>query len=145
MTPWCPEAVTELQDFTLSMLGTKDKPALRAKAAETSWLLEFALDVLDKYKDAVKPEFKAGGLAQAGKELVHYLSILRQSPLKLSQQNYQVWLAHAMASNRNPLLVVRGMKNVYTHTPDRPPLIQLASPREQNVKLSLGHGGEGGF
>lgn len=64
----------ELQDFSLRSLGTRTKPMLRAKGAESGTLVRFAYKQLLKHWRALD---RGAALKTCGKALVAYLNITR--------------------------------------------------------------------
>lgn len=76
----------EMADFTLSTIGTRDRPALAAKAAESGTLLMWAHSLATEYQRAL-PSGRA--LVECGKGLVEYMQVTRQSDLRMSAADRQ--------------------------------------------------------
>jgi hypothetical protein len=70
------------------MVGTRDKPKLKLKGAETFGMVQFVLYLFRKFKGT----FDAKGLRlhRAGEALVHILSIWRKADLRLKPAETQV-------------------------------------------------------
>jgi hypothetical protein len=71
----------QMGDLQLTMLGTRDKPGISAKAAESGTLLAFAFDLAKLYR-LVLPHGSA--LVGAGEALMKYMEVTRSSELRLS-------------------------------------------------------------
>lgn len=70
----------ELADFSLKMMGSKHKPSLNAKAAESGTLLEFAVAMCKTHQASLP---NGAALLGAGEALVQYLQVTRGAPPKL--------------------------------------------------------------
>ena len=75
------QAVYKLNDFTLSTLGSKRKPLLHAKAAESGTLVKFAVHLARKYGDKLVNKDAA---VDAGECLLQYIHITRKAKLRMS-------------------------------------------------------------
>jgi hypothetical protein len=71
----------EMADLQLTMLGSRDRKALHAKAAESGTLMYFAFDMAVRHSAVL-----AGGsaLVDCGRGLVQYMEVTRSSSLRLS-------------------------------------------------------------
>ena len=78
----CDFEVTQLQNLTVKMLGTKARPSLRTKAAETKGLLFFAVDFAEQH-----------GLGRAtlgaGQALCKYMTVVSIHGLKMPRAAVQ--------------------------------------------------------
>ena len=73
--------VYELKDFRVSTLGTSDRPALHAKAAESGSLLGFAVSFAQIHKAALP---RGPALTAAGEALLRYMTVTRSAPLRMT-------------------------------------------------------------
>jgi hypothetical protein len=80
------ETLTQLTDLKLSMLGTRNKPHLKTKAAESYGLLLFALDLL---QDNLAKIPNAKTYLTTRSEIVNILKIMKREGEVLSLQAYQ--------------------------------------------------------
>jgi hypothetical protein len=72
--------ISELQDFTVAMLGGKpSSQALSIKAMEAKGLVPFVVDLLSRNR-AVLPTAIGGSLIGAGEALVEYFSLMDECP-----------------------------------------------------------------
>jgi hypothetical protein len=78
--------IYQLQDFGRHSIGSKTKPILRAKAAESGSLLYFATDMCRRHVD-ILPQGRH--LLDAGVGLVSYMTITRSAGWKLSASEQQ--------------------------------------------------------
>ena len=72
------EALTRLADLTYKMVGTKSRPKLKTKAAETWGLLIFLTEMLTKYAADVGAQ--AHRLREAGSAAIRHLEVCIASP-----------------------------------------------------------------
>jgi hypothetical protein len=72
------ERTTRLEDLTVKMLGTRSKPKLKTKAAETKHLVPFCLDMLGTHMG--KLGLKGQALLRAGQCLKRFDAILEEQP-----------------------------------------------------------------
>ena len=77
----------ELQDITLGMLGTRDNPSLKAKAAESGTLLRFATELARQHRDQLP---RGEALVSAGEALMLYMRATRTAPLRMPPANRQM-------------------------------------------------------
>lgn len=70
----------ELPDLTLANLGTRDRPALSSKAAESGTLVAFAFHLASVHRESLS---RGPALVQAGRGLMDYLRITRSEPLRM--------------------------------------------------------------
>lgn len=78
--------VYELADFNLKVLGSKAKPHLTAKAAESGSLLEFSVDICRRFQHALP---QGAALLKAGEALVSYLRITRSAGERMNVRERQ--------------------------------------------------------
>jgi hypothetical protein len=71
----------EMADLSLTMLGTRDRKALHAKAAESGTLLYFAFDFAVRHSAVLAC---GSALVDCGRGLVQYMEVTRSSPLRMS-------------------------------------------------------------
>ena len=73
---------TEIWNLTLNMLGTRDKPILKAKAAETKSMLPFLIHVLetkDSSQEVPAARSQIQGLLTAGRAAFRFDAILQET------------------------------------------------------------------
>ena len=77
---------TELSDIRATMIGTKDDPKFKAKAAETAGVLPFMMEQLHRFKEKIP---HSSDHIEAGECLVTFLNICRTAGKKLTLKQYQ--------------------------------------------------------
>ena len=70
---------TPLEDFQISMVGQKHRPAFKSKAAECKTILPFIVALVKQHAAKLRPEI-ADSLVAAGEALLKYISRIRDSP-----------------------------------------------------------------
>ena len=70
---------TPLEDFQISMVGEKHRPAFKSKAAECKTILPFIVALVKQHAAKLRPEI-ADSLVAAGEALLKYISRIRDSP-----------------------------------------------------------------
>ena len=82
--------ITEVQDFTLQMLGGKpSSKALHTKAAETKGLVGFALDLLKNMRRRFAGTSDIGFLIGAGEALQEYFDLIGDAPRNVPPHTLQ--------------------------------------------------------
>lgn len=76
----------ELADFGLATIGSKDKPALAAKAAESGTLVAWARSLVAQYRHQLP---RGPALAHCGDALVEYMEATRAASLRMSARQRQ--------------------------------------------------------
>jgi hypothetical protein len=79
--------IYELADFNLKVLGSRDSPALSAKAAETGTLLGFATDLCRLHQRSLA---RGPALTRAGEALVDYMDITRRAQGRMLPRERQL-------------------------------------------------------
>jgi len=79
-----PEGTTEIQDLTISMLGSRDMKMFKAKGAETKGLIPFAIAMLENHGSPCLPA-AAPHLIAAGKALMEVIRVQAVSGSGMSQ------------------------------------------------------------
>eukprot|EP00969_Alexandrium_andersonii_P354965 15443374-Alexandrium_andersonii.AAC.1 len=80
------EDLTQMQDLTVKMLGTRAQPILKSKAAETKGLLYFVEHMLAKHESSLP---SANDWRGACATMVRFLGILQTGPARLSPAQIQ--------------------------------------------------------
>jgi hypothetical protein len=78
---------TQLEDLTLSMLGSRAKPAFKAKGAETKGALPFAVELLRRHQCSLGTQGKV--LLGCGEALLAYIEHLAQAPRVVDRAQLQ--------------------------------------------------------
>ena len=86
-----PSDFTALEDLTLAMLGDRDHPKFKTKAAECKTLIPFVIGFLTQMRSVLEPQ-KASTLLAAGNALVELSQIIRASPTQPSVRDCQAML-----------------------------------------------------
>ena len=79
--------IIQVNDLTVKMLGTNTKRKLKTKAAETRWLIPFALEMLEKHYALLGD---CAWLTGAGNALTKFIEALEGAPGKLTIEDLQV-------------------------------------------------------
>ena len=69
--------VTQVEDLTIKMLGSRAKPKLKTKAAESKGLIPFAVQLLKEHKS--KMIVKATSLIEAGHALLNFINLMEDN------------------------------------------------------------------
>ena len=83
-----------VHDFSLAMLGSPERPVLRAKAAQSGSTLPFAMHMVGRFVDRLD---HGEELLSAGRTLEQYMEIPRSTGLRLSHDDLQRLLDSALA------------------------------------------------
>ena len=76
------ESITRLGDWTSKMLGSRNSSVFKPKGAETWAMLLWSVDLLRRFGHKLAPNAVRG--AHAADDMVRYIRICQQCPLRLS-------------------------------------------------------------